>query len=147
MISLKITHRLERSNVTKTIIRPNIINRNPPILRQASILKLLHPLKTSIRSLIIQRCCPIIAESATRASRLGRKIVCYGFHGSVEGVSAYDLVHVRGADEAGVDEGVEALDYELGAGETHHFCLELLCVCCPEKGEGGEGSPKHGDGL
>lgn len=38
----------------------------------------------------------------------------------VEGVSAYDLVEVRRGDEAGVYEGVDAVDDELRAFEAHH---------------------------
>lgn len=40
--------------------------------------------------------------------------------GGVEGVSADDLVEVRGGDGAGVDEGVDAVVDELRAFEAHH---------------------------
>ena len=43
-----------------------------------------------------------------------------GGHGGCEGVSADDLVEVLGRDEGGGDEGVEALDDELGALEAEH---------------------------
>ena len=38
----------------------------------------------------------------------------------VEGVSADDLVEVWGGDDAGVYEGVDAVEDELGAFEAHH---------------------------
>lgn len=40
--------------------------------------------------------------------------------------------------DAGVDEGIETLDYELGAGEAHHGCLSRGCrrMGEPEEGDG-----------
>jgi hypothetical protein len=44
-----------------------------------------------------------------------------GGHGHVEGVATHDLVDVRARDLARVDEGVHAINDDIGAAETKHY--------------------------
>lgn len=57
-------------------------------------------------------------ELASRAGRLLGDVA--GGHGGIERVASNDLVHVRGGDQAGVDEGVEPVDDDIRAAEPKH---------------------------
>lgn len=72
-------------------------------------------LKIQIRRPIIRE---IIRKLTSRAARVGRDIVCG--HGDVERVTPHNLVDVWRGHLAGVDEGVDPVDDDLGAAEPEH---------------------------
>lgn len=84
-----------------------------PLLRHAFKCPVLRP--------EVQSSSPVVAEvfgegaGSARCSFGGRD---GRVHGGVEGISADYLMHVGGGGDAGVYEGVEAFDNELGTGEA-----------------------------
>lgn len=68
--------------------------------------------------------CPVVgqilSEAAGCAGRLTGQVVHAGFHSQVERVAADDLVKVGSVADTWVDEGVNAIDDQLGAGEAQH---------------------------
>lgn len=70
----------------------------------------------------------VLHKGARSASRLAHHVVGLRVHGDVERVSADNLVQVRRVEHSRVDEGVDAVDDELGAGETEHvLARDALC--------------------
>lgn len=80
-----------------------------------------HALEGAVARAEVQDCGPVVGEvlgegAAGAGGERGEVVRERG----VEGVPADDLVEVWGGDGAWVDEGVEAVDDELGAFEAHH---------------------------
>lgn len=62
----------------------------------------------------------VLGEGAGCAGRLLHEVVAVHVHGDIEGVAADDLVEMRRVEHARVDQGVDSVDDELGAGEPQH---------------------------
>ena len=86
----------------------------------------------------------VLNEAARGAGRSGYEVVSGGVHGQVERVAADDLMEMGRVSLARVDEGIDTVDDELGAGKAQHV---LRCGSICQQGNGGEGSPMHLDGL
>ena len=66
----------------------------------------------------------ILGERASRAGRVSGWVEAGGVHGSVERVTADDLVHMRSREGTGVDERVDAVQRELRASEAHQLLAD-----------------------
>jgi len=103
---------------------------------------LLHPLESAVLGAEVQIRGPVVgkvlAEHAARARGLLRHV--FGRHGGVEVVASHNLVHVRGRDLAGIDEGVQAVDDDVAAAEPQH---RLALLGLDEADQGEESSPTH----
>lgn len=86
----------------------------------------------------------VLGVGARRAARAARQVVLAHGHGRLERVATDNLVDVRRVGHAGKDEGVGALDHELGAGEAQHVELGGSIVCQAGDCQGSEGEPSHG---
>ena len=79
-----------------------------------------HAFKAPVSGLKVQVCRPVVRKVIGRAACRASRGLCNigGRHGSVKGVAADDLVHVRRRQAAGLDERVQPLNSDLGAAET-----------------------------
>ena len=62
----------------------------------------------------------VLYKGARGAGGLAHEVMGLWVHGDVERVSADNLVQMGRVEHARVDEGVDAVDDELGAGEAEH---------------------------
>jgi hypothetical protein len=82
----------------------------------------------------------VLNETARGARRALGQIIGDWLHGQVEAISTDDLVKVRSIAHSWVNQGIDAIDNQLGAGETQHVELGNGAVD-QQRRSGGEGSP------
>jgi hypothetical protein len=120
-----LTYRLERGNLART--GRDVVDRDATvglggeaIVEQEAVRDLRHTLVASVPSSEIDVCRPVVAEVVGGATgRAGSLLGDVGRrHRDVEGVSSYDLMHVRGRRPSRLNERVEALDRNLRAAES-----------------------------
>ena len=115
---------LEGRDLGFLLVGGDVIHGDAAVAPQPLFLVLGHALEAAVAGAEEEHGGPVVgevlAEGAARARRLGREVVRGRVHGRVEGVAADDLVQMRRGDRPRVDEGVDAVDHQLRAAESHH---------------------------
>lgn len=116
---------LESGDVGLAIVRGDVIHGDAAVGAETDVRELRHPSVRAVARAEVHHRRPVVrevlGERAARAGRLRHEVVRVRAHRGLEGVPAYDLVHVGGHYDARVHEGVEALDRELRAAEADHL--------------------------
>jgi hypothetical protein len=138
------TYGLEGSDIGLAIVRWDVIDGNTFVTLQTKVDHLLNSLERAVAGLEVEVGSPVIgeilAEAASRAGRLDGRVVGNGSHGGVKGVSSNDLVDVCYLFLSREDEGIHALDDELGTLKTHHLLGDGILR---EERNGHESLPLH----
>ena len=119
------TYGLESSNPSASLIASDIVDGRTGLNAETEVGDLGDALVRAIPGLEVDVGSPVVGEilrvCATRASRGRGRVVGLGRHAGVERVTSDNLVHVGGRGVARLDQGVDAIDGELGAAEAHQL--------------------------
>lgn len=122
--------RFECRHVGLAVVRRDVIDCDAAVATEPYVGELGDALVGTVASTEVQDGGPVVGEvlgeRAAGAGRVLDKVVCGRVHVGRERVAAHDLVHMRRADNAWVDERVEALDDELRAAEADHGLRNAL---------------------
>ena len=107
------------------MVASDVVNGHASLDAETQVGNLRHSLEAAVLGTEVYVSCPVVREilrvRAAGACRIGRGVVLAGPHRDVERVSTDDLVHVLRRQLARVDQGINAVDGQLGATEAHEF--------------------------
>lgn len=126
------TYRFEGCDLGVSLVPRQVIDSHPCVDIKKYVCYLRYPLERAIARAEVQVGSPVVGEilrvGATSARRCSSRVDLTGFHRGVEGVTSSNLVHMLRRQLVRVDQGVNTVDGELGATETHYIKYRLdLC--------------------